>query len=308
MGENDEFQTTGTLEDYDSLGVALGAMVNKTKPFSGDMVELFGYKEALTDEQVAGLSSYMYLQNLVTKDLFHMRGYEAYPVKGVSEPISGSVTVFIGPDDVEDNWLDFANPTENNGLHAGSTASNTQSATLIRIIQGRLAAVLGTGKIIDSMKMYFYLNATSNDADKTMRLYRVLKNWVAGAYDGTVPAAGSGSTFNTYDGTNAWETAGCLGDTDRDPMVLDSIFVYCVTGAGFHDRLQHGYRKFVIPKEIAQVWYSGDAAGGISNNGLIIRQDVNQFIHGLTTQEIGYLPAEPGDNRPFFVVEYHDAH
>lgn len=83
------------------------------------------------------------------------------------------------------------------------------------------------GSTINSVTLYLYRTLSTNPS-LNFDLHKALLAWTEG-----------GATWNLYDGTNAWNTAGALGDgTDRSATVSGTITIgngfsyYSVSSAG----------------------------------------------------------------------------
>lgn len=99
-------------------------------------------------------------------------------------------------------------------LYAGET--NGAVATSRTLIRFNDLTNLPRRAVIDSAILWLCIQDDASSNARTYEVYRVIRNWVAG--DGS---AGSGATWNTYDGTNNWSTAGCGNSTtDYDGSVV----------------------------------------------------------------------------------------
>lgn len=125
-------------------------------------------------------------------------------------------------------------------------------------------AVVGSA----TLRLYDRGDDTSNNA-RTMRCYRVLQPWV----EATV-------TWNKYDGSNNWVSAGCSDTTsDRETAELGSI---SVPGTEVE-----GLIEIDLDAALVQEWIHGD----LDNNGLILVMDTaSDDMHRYATKENTALP------------------
>ena len=101
-------------------------------------------------------------------------------------------------------------------LHVGESSSTAAiGRTLIKFTD---IANIPKNAIIDAARLWMCIETDSSTNARTFEVFRVLRNWTAG--DGS---AGSGATWNTYDGSSSWTTAGCSGSgSDYNSTVLAS--------------------------------------------------------------------------------------
>ncbi len=105
-----------------------------------------------------------------------------------------------------DTGIESNNATTNRGAQAGQNI-------------GRFGGGFGAGRIlvrcdISSISRDVVITAAefwgdisgASGSPEEWAMYRVMRTWVEGDN-----GAGSGATWNTYDGTNNWTTAGCSG-------------------------------------------------------------------------------------------------
>src|SRR5256885_3959928 len=102
-----------------------------------------------------------------------------------------------------DTYLDQANSTTNYGATTPITVKTSSSANrrvLVRMSGGSLPP---SGSAVKSGNLSLYMS-TAPTSSRTYGAYRITNsNWTEGT-----GAAGSGATWNTYNGTNAWTSAG----------------------------------------------------------------------------------------------------
>jgi hypothetical protein len=179
-------------------------------------------------------------------------------------------TVVLSP--TGDTYIDGNNATTNYGtattMYINNYSPNPADQSLIKFDLSTLA-----GKSIVSATLGIYIDAGGAN---TCTLYRVLRAWTE-----------TGATYNKYDGTNNWGTAGCKNtSTDRSNTSLGSLVLSAGAGA---------YTCALDAAEFALLV--------ASNNGFIIvpggSADTNRQI---STRENG-TPA----NRPTLTVSYTDS-
>lgn len=116
---------------------------------------------------------------------------------------NGTGTQYTG---VVETKIQEVNPTTNFGtatsLDLDKYASNDHTHGVIRF-DG--LSNISSSETVTSATLYLYQASTLGSSTYSYALRRVLQAWTE-----------SGATWNTYDGTNNWNTSGCLGaGTDR---------------------------------------------------------------------------------------------
>ena len=106
-----------------------------------------------------------------------------------------------------DTDMSLPSPNNNYGANAGMTINAGQGVALVRFDLSTIPA----GSVILSAQFSLYHTSGSTD---TAGIFTVTRPWTEGT-----GVAGSGATWNTYDGANAWTTAG----GDYDPATGISI-------------------------------------------------------------------------------------
>ena len=107
--------------------------------------------------------------------------------------------------------------------------------------------------------------------------YPLLKNWTE-----------SGVTWNRYDGTNNWQTAGAGGATDRDTTSMGS--------RGFVASEPVGFKAIPLDVSTMQNYVNGTRA----DYGWLLKMDTESgFLYEFTTSDRYFA-----SNRPRLVVEY----
>lgn len=111
-------------------------------------------------------------------------------------------------------------PTYNTGAYTlgcwiGET--NAAAVTYRTLLKMDLSSIPETAKIV-SCKLHFRIKADLTNTARDFKVYRLKRNWAEGT--GSFSASGDGATWNTYDGTNGWQTAGGFGANDCEQTAI----------------------------------------------------------------------------------------
>jgi len=146
------------------------------------------------------------------------------PTDIISENTTGTYTqTYVGAN-VIDTFIDSANPTVNSGSSGSLYLCGYGAAQELHT----LIAFTGLSNIsgpvtVSSATVGFYLISAGGDASVTVNAHRALRNWGV-----------STATWNTYDGTNSWTTAGAKGSgTDISSTLAASLAVTNTTAAWY---------------------------------------------------------------------------
>ena len=204
--------------------------------------------------------------------LFVAAQAQAAPIKvtfqdGVS-PTSG----YAG---TRDTFIQASAPGANQGgLDYVAVGEEPDGARYRSLLKFDLSNSIPTGATVQSATLHVYGTWMSTNDAVNISTYKVLKGWTESA------------TWNTYDGTNAWATAGCGGATDRS---LTADATTSVTAAGWY--------TWNLTSAMVQDWVTNPSA----NNGiLLMTSDVTTSAKILTSREAG---VETGA-RPYMEVTY----
>lgn len=161
----------------------------------------------------------------------------------------------LQPDDITglDTYIRSDQPTNNfSTLTTMRIGETTGAVAEYRgLIKFDLSSI-PSNAIIQSARLRLFMTGNQSSNGEDMRCFRLLKPWTSAA------------TYNTYDGTNNWETAGGFGATDCEQ-----------TDIGFHwfidlPQVNQAYDWF-LDAALVQEWLDGT----LDNNGLLIKNDTD---------------------------------
>lgn len=153
-------------------------------------------------------------------------------------------------------------------ISIGNTGINNQRS-LLKFDLSSLAGVTLTAAPL--LSLYRYQN--NETTTRVFRVYRVIRSgWTE-----------LGATWNKYDGTHEWGTAGC-GNTSTDREATD-IGYTTISGTGT------GWDTWTLSQADVQEWLDGEFA----NNGILIKadtekDDVRNFYSRNYTDDITLRP------------------
>jgi hypothetical protein len=155
---------------------------------------------------------------------------------------------YTGTDDV---YIDLATPTTNKSgdafLVIQTNNGGSRAESLVRFTG---LSNIPAGSTVTAVQLDFYQYDQSGGT-YTAELYQCLRNWTE-----------AGATWNTYDGTNSWATAGGTGAGDIGASTLQTVNTTTVIG---------GTVSFLTSAALVaavQAWVDGAA-----NNGFFIKRD-----------------------------------
>lgn len=128
------------------------------------------------------------------------------------------VLTITGVSDIQDTDIDVTNPTTNTG--GGTTLSAGESIAPFDGVRKRILIKFSlTGippsSVINSAILSLFIDSNLAGNTRDINIYRLLRAWTEG-----------GATWNKYDGTNDWGTAGAENTTsDREVANIGSASV-----------------------------------------------------------------------------------
>ena len=157
-----------------------------------------------------------------------------------------------------DTWLDNTNATSNfggnNDFYVGEYDSGSQTArALIKWdFATDFATELGQGYIqVNSVTVDLVSLGDLSSNTRTGRFYRVLRAWTEG-----------GATWNKYDGTNDWGTAGAAASSDRETSDVGSYSFNATNTSGTTNTIT------LTASAVEQM-----INGTFTNNGFLLKMD-----------------------------------
>jgi hypothetical protein len=163
-------------------------------------------------------------------------------------PVTIDPTFIVG--DVQDCYVNAGSPTTSfcggTALNAGYDGTNASRA----LLQFSLAAIPTTDAVL-SAKLLLYLGSASTSTAASLGAYQLTRAWTAGA------------TWNTYDGTNSWTTAG--GDFSGTAAATSNGIA--ATGVWYS----------WSPTALVQGWVNGT----IANDGLLLKEPTENVTNVL---------------------------
>lgn len=189
-------------------------------------------------------------------------------------------TLTLQPDGTDgvDNFLNSAAPTTNYGtgttMNIGELNSSAQVARAL--IKFDLSSLPPTS-VVATATLCMTIAGDYSDAARTMRVYRQLKAWTE-----------AGATWNKYDGSNNWTTAGGFDAADCEQTDIGSIAL---------TQSESGEKSISLTPSKVQEWISG----ALANNGMLIKMDgENNDAYSWHTSDSATANA-----RPKLVIEYY---
>lgn len=139
-----------------------------------------------------------------------------------------------------------------------------------------------------SAKLYLYADLDLSSNARTMRVYRLLRAWVEGTRDGVEDAPATGATWNRYDTTNNWATAGGFGAADCEQTDIGSLAL--------------GAAETI--NEVKIIPLTPTTKAGLGTLGWLIKMDTEtDDLYRFVSSD-----AATAANRPKLVIEYTTGH
>ena len=154
-----------------------------------------------------------------------------------------------------DSYIYENTPNTNYGtdeaLMLGTAGATLDYASIVKVV----LSIIPTSFVVQSAILSLYQTGEEATASEDVSVFRLLMAW-----------SEAGVTWNKYDGTNAWQTAGAQGANDRDSTVL--------AVKTLSDAEANGYKDWTLNAAGIAV-IQGFINGSITNNGLIINGPLN---------------------------------
>jgi hypothetical protein len=164
-----------------------------------------------------------------------------------------STTVTIQPDGTDgiDSFIASNTATTNYGTNATLYIGESNSAASVAraLIKFDLSSIPDHAHILSAtLSLWNYADAANNA--RTLRAFRQLRAWTE-----------AGVTWNRYDGSNDWQTAGGFGASDCEQTDCGSLALSATEAAG----------EKIITLDTAKIQEM--VAGAFVNNGFLLKVD-----------------------------------
>ncbi|GEM_PF-2230003 len=192
------------------------------------------------------------------------------------QPGSAGIDTLIQSNAPNNNWGAY------NTLAIGQVGVGTYRG----LIKFDLSSI-PSGALVSAATLSLYCLADASTNARTFRVFRQKRAWTEGTGSGS--ATGDGATWDTYDGSQAWQTAGGFGANDCEQTDIGSRdFTASETVNEFKD--------FVLIASAVQAWI----AGTFTNNGALIKPDTED------SDEYDFASSDnaTAGNRPSLAVGY----
>ncbi len=198
----------------------------------------------------------------------------------VAVPVDRTFQNGVSPDGsyagCEDTWVWAYLPTGNFGDNTYGNGMGYYNSNIKRSLIKFDLSSIPTIATVNSATLELYISKV--DTNRTVEAYQVLQPWTR-----------YGSTWITYDGTNAWNTAGCGGSgTDHASTAAASL---AVTTSDLNSSI-----TITLPTSLVEGWIANSS----TNNGLLLK------VTDETSGEIRFAPENDSTaaNRPKLVINY----
>lgn len=161
------------------------------------------------------------------------------------------MTTFTDQGSSVDTFMSSAEATTNYGTTAVFAAGNDGVRSQRTLIKWDLSSIPGNA-IVSSATLSIFVAVDASNNARTLRAYRVLRAWTE-----------DGATWNKYDGSSDWGTAGCANtSTDREATDIGTASIDASPPVGTEYQISLTASK-------VQEWISG----ALTNNGLLLQAD-----------------------------------
>ena len=119
----------------------------------------------------------------------------------------------------KDTLIANNNPTFNYGIGINLAAGEyNTAATVTRTLIDFDLSSLVDDYVLENVTLNLWRRTDLADNTRKIQVFRMKKPWVEGSGNGS--ATGDGASWNTSDGTNAWQTAGAFGVDDCEQIAI----------------------------------------------------------------------------------------
>lgn len=117
-----------------------------------------------------------------------------------------------------------ATPNNNGGVtvYVNVGENNSVTNTMRTLIKFDLDTIPDDA-IITQCLLYLHVSSDLSSNARDYKVYRMKRSWIEGTKNDATPA--DGATWNTYDGSNNWTTAGGFSSTDCEQTAIGSVSV-----------------------------------------------------------------------------------
>ena|SRR3990167_3138893 len=182
-----------------------------------------------------------------------------------------------------DTYIESGAPTTNYGTSGNiATGENNAGASGLRSLLKFDLSSIPAGSVIDSAVLSLTISVDLSSNARTFRVFRQKRAWTE-----------SGATWNKYDGTTDWQTAGGFGADDCEQTDIGSAAYTATESIGT-------VKTYTLTASAVQAMITG---GSWTDNGFLVKAD--------TEVDDLWAHYSSGDgtssNRPKLVVTYHQA-
>ena len=193
------------------------------------------------------------------------------------------MTIFTSQPDESvgiDTFISDLNPTTNYGTSSRIEIGEADGVTSVLrgLIKFDLTSIPASAVVL-SATLSLWTEADYSINTRTLRAYRVLRNWVE-----------SQATWNIFATSNNWGTAGCANtSSDREATDIGSVSV-------LHNESANIEKQISLTPSKVQEWISG----AVNNYGLLLKMDTESNDAWRWHSASAATP----DYRPKLVIEY----
>ncbi len=124
--------------------------------------------------------------------------------------------------------------------------SNSASSAGNRTLVSFDISSIPVGSVINSGSLGLYLNGYYSSNARTLSVYRLKRNWVENQ-----------ATWNKYDSSNNWETAGAAGANDYDSTAIGSVSISAAESVNAYKDIELSSVEFnkIVNQQSGYDWY-----------------------------------------------------